>query len=163
MSRNSRTEPTPVRIKIKEYLNSIYAQLDHLHPTNEITFDVDTNGIEEIITDQVRLGIILRNIISNSIKYANRSADSYIKCEVEQVDSTNIIRIKDNGMGIEDSQIDKVFDMFHRGSVLSDGSGLGLYIARETAELLEGEIKIASKFMEFTELSIELPNLKLQY
>lgn len=162
-ARNSRTEPTPVRIKIKEYLNSIYAQLDHLHPTNEITFDVDTNGIEEIITDQVRLGIILRNIISNSIKYANRSADSYIKCEVEQVDSTNIIRIKDNGMGIEDSQIDKVFDMFHRGSVLSDGSGLGLYIARETAELLEGEIKIASKFMEFTELSIELPNLKLQY
>ena len=52
--------------------------------------------------------------------------------------------------------------MFHRGSELSDGSGLGLYIARETAEVLGGEIKLSSKFMEFTELSIELPNLNLQ-
>jgi len=161
-ARNSRTEPTPVRIKIKEYLNSIYSQLNHLYPIHEITYEVYTNGIEEIITDQERLGIILRNIISNSIKYANRSADSYIKCEIEQVNSKNIIRIKDNGMGIEESQMDKVFNMFHRGSVLSDGSGLGLYIARETAEVLGGEIKIASKFMEFTELSIELPNLNLQ-
>ena len=133
-----------------------------MYPIHEITYEVYTNGIEEIITDQERLGIILRNIISNSIKYANRSTDSYIKCEIEQVNSKNIIRIKDNGMGIEESQMDKVFNMFHRGSVLSDGSGLGLYIARETAEVLGGEIKIASKFMEFTELSIELPNLNLQ-
>ena len=58
--------------------------------------------------------------------------------------------------------MDKIFDMFHRGSELSDGSGLGLYIARETAEVLGGEIKLSSKFMEFTELSIELPNLNLQ-
>jgi signal transduction histidine kinase len=122
---------------------------------------VYTNGIEEIITDKERLGIILRNIIGNSIKYANRSADSYIKCELEQVNSTNIIRIKDNGIGIEESQMDKVFNMFHRGSVHSDGSGLGLYIARETAKVLGGEITISSKCMEFTELRIELPNLHL--
>lgn len=161
-ARNSRTELTPVRIKIKEYLSSIYSQLDNLYPTNEISYEVYTNGIEEIITDQERLGIILRNIISNSIKYSNRSADSYIKCEIEQVNLKSIIRIKDNGIGIEESQMDKVFDMFHRGSELSDGSGLGLYIARETAEVLGGEIKLSSKFMEFTELSIELPNLNLQ-
>jgi len=160
-ARNSRTEPNQVRIKIKEFLNSIYNQLDHLHPVNEITYEVHTNGIEEIIADQERLGIILRNIISNSIKYANRSADSYIKCEIEQVNSKSIIRIKDNGIGIEESQLDKVFNMFHRGSVLSDGSGLGLYIARETVEVIGGEIKIASKIMEFTELTIELPNLSL--
>ena len=161
-ARNSRAEPIPVRIKIKEYLNNIYSQLDHLCSINEIAFEVYTNGIEEIITDQERLGIILRNVICNSIKYANRSADSYIKCEIEQLNSKNIIRVKDNGIGIEESQMDKVFNMFHRGSELSDGSGLGLYIARETAEVLGGEIKIASKFMEFTKLSIELPNLQLQ-
>jgi len=160
--RNGRTEPTPVRIKIEEFLNNIYAQLDHLIPINQISFEVYTNGIEEIISDQERLGIILRNIFSNSIKYANRSSDSYIKCEIEQVNSKHIIRIKDNGIGIEASQIDKVFNMFHRGSELSDGSGLGLYIARETAEVLGGEINISSKFMEFTELSIELPKLHLQ-
>lgn len=161
-ARNSRTEPTPVRIKIKEYLNNIYSQLHHLDPINEITFEVYCNGFDEIITDQERLGIILRNIISNSIKFANRSVVSYIKCEIDQVNSKNIIRIKDNGIGIEESQLDKVFNMFHRGSELSGGSGLGLYIAREAAEMLGGEITISSKSMEFTEISIQLPNLNLK-
>ena len=161
-ARNSRTELIPVKIKIKEYLKNIYSQLDHLDPLNKITYEVNTNGIEEIITDQERLGIILRNVISNSIKYANRSANSYIKCEIEQTNSKSIIRIKDNGIGIEELQIDKVFDMFHRGSELSDGSGLGLYIARETAEILGGQINVTSKFMESTELCLVLPNLTIQ-
>ena len=160
--RNSRTEPKPVKIRIEEFLNEIYAQLDHLYPTNEIRFEVDPNGIEEIVSDQDRLGIILRNVIGNSIKYANHASDSYIKCEITYEDSANIIRIKDNGMGIEASQMEKVFDMFHRGSEHSDGSGLGLYIARETARVLGGDIKISSKLKEFTELRIELPNLLLE-
>ncbi len=160
--RNDRIEPKPERIKIEEFLHRIYSQLDHLHPINKIRFEVNSNGIEEIITDKDRLGIILRNIFSNSIKYVNPSADSYIRCEIEQVNSKNIIRIKDNGIGIEAYQTDKVFDMFHRGSELSNGSGLGLYIARETAKVLGGDIRLSSKLLEFTELVIELPNLEVK-
>jgi len=160
--RNDRTEPKPERIKIKEFLNRIYTQLDHLYPIKKITLEVQSNGVEEIITDKDRLGIILRNIFSNSIKYANPSADSYIKCEIQKIGTKNIIRVKDNGIGIEESQMDKVFNMFHRGSELSNGSGLGLYIARETAKVLGGEIKLSSKILEFTELVIELPNMQVQ-
>lgn len=156
-TRNSKTQLTPVKIKILDYLKGLYSQLEYIDPTNKISFEVDSNGIEEIITDQDRLGIILRNILSNAIKYSSRSVDSFIRCEIEQVDSKNIIRIKDNGIGIEDSQLDKVFDMFHRASELSQGSGLGLYIAKETAERLGGKLKIWSKFREGTELTIELP------
>ncbi len=160
-TRNSRTETTPAKINIKEYLNNIYAQLQHLHPLNDIAYEVYTNKIEEIITDQDRLGIILRNVISNSIKYSKRSADSYIKCEIEQVNSKNIIRIKDNGIGIEESQINMVFNMFHRGTEISNGSGLGLYIARESAVALGGRIEVSSKVMDNTVFTIEIPNLKL--
>jgi len=160
--KNDRTEIKPTKIKIGEFLKQVYDQLDHLHPINKIAFRVHSNGIVEMITDQDRLRIILRNIFSNSIKYANSTVDSFIECEIEQTNSKNIIRIKDNGIGIEESQMDKVFNMYHRGSEHSDGSGLGLYIARETALVLGGEIKLSSKFNEFTELVIVLPNLALQ-
>ena len=161
-AKNSRTENTPVRINIKEYLNRIYAQLDHLHPLNEISCEVYSNRIEEIITDQERLGIILRNVISNAIKYSKHSADSYIKCEIEQVNAKTIIRIKDNGIGIKESQIDKIFDMFHRGSEVSDGSGLGLYIAQEATVVLGGKIMVSSNEMDNTVFTIEIPNLIIQ-
>ena len=161
-AKNTRTENTPVRININEYLTNIYAQLEHLHPINKISCEVYSNKIEEIITDQDRLGIILRNVISNSIKYSRRAADSYIKCEIEQIDAKNIIRVKDNGIGIEKSQMDKIFDMFHRGSEISDGSGLGLYIAKEAAAILGGSIMVSSKVMDKTVFTIEIPNLNMQ-
>lgn len=132
-----------------------------MHPLNEIAYEVYTNKIEEIITDQGRLGINRRNIITNSIKYSKLSANSYIRCEIEQLNSKNVIRIKENGIGIEESQIYKVFNMFHRGTEISIGSGLGLYIALETAVTLGARIQVSSKVMDNTVFTIEIPNLNI--
>jgi signal transduction histidine kinase len=68
------------------------------------------------------------------------------------------IRIEDNGIGIPDKHIDKVFDMFCRVSSLSDGAGLGLYIVKETLEKLDGSITVVSKADQGTVFNIELPN-----
>jgi len=160
--RNTKTDLNPVKIEIEGYLKSIYEQLRYIDPINKIAFEVNSNGVKEIITDKERLGIILRNIISNSIKYSNKRIDSYIKCKIERNGSHHIIRIKDNGIGIEESQMSHVFNMFHRASETSDGSGLGLYIAKEAADALGGRIALTSVHGEFTELVIELPILQTQ-
>ena len=67
--------------------------------------------------------------------------------------------MKDNGIGIPASIRDRVFDMFYRGHKSADGSGIGLYIVKETVDKLNGSIRMKSEEQEFTEFSIYLPNL----
>ena len=54
------------------------------------------------------------------------------------------IYVKDNGPGIEKNQIDKIFTMFYRGTEKSKGSGLGLFIVKETLAALKGKIHVDS-------------------
>ena len=70
--------------------------------------------------------------------------------------------IADNGLGIKSELKDKVFVMFFRASEKSYGSGLGLYIIKETVKKLNGTINMSSEEGKFTRFTVELPNLKQQ-
>ena len=69
-----------------------------------------------------------------------------------------VITVKDNGIGIAEKHVSKIFDMFYRASENSKGSGLGLYIAKETITNLGGTIKVESKFGASTVFEIVIPN-----
>ena len=68
------------------------------------------------------------------------------------------IEISDNGVGIRADLREKVFDMFFRGHELSQGTGLGLYIVRNTIEKLGGKIALKSEENKGTTFTIILPN-----
>ncbi len=68
------------------------------------------------------------------------------------------IRVTDNGVGIESHHIDKIFEMFYQGSARSQGSGLGLYITKETISRLGGTIAVVSELGVQTSFDILLPN-----
>ena len=74
---------------------------------------------------------------------------------------TNII-VKDNGIGIDRKNIGKIFDMFYRVSETSIGSGLGLYIVKETVDKLSGKINVESEKGVGTTFQLNIPNLLLQ-
>jgi signal transduction histidine kinase len=67
--------------------------------------------------------------------------------------------VSDNGCGIRDESIGKIFDMFYRASSTSVGSGLGLYIVKEVVEALKGTIEVKSVFGKGTSFEIILPTL----
>ncbi len=74
-------------------------------------------------------------------------------------DKTVEIRIKDNGSGMPDSEISKVFNPFFTTKPTSEGTGLGLYMCKEIIEMHNGSIKVYSKEGEFTEFIISLPSI----
>ena len=129
---------------------------------NQRTVDIRTtisNGVA-FYSDKSRIGIILNNLISNSIRYQNPQAtDPFVEVHVEVSESAADIRVKDNGIGIDRENQAKVFNMFYRVSSKSIGSGLGLYIVKEAVEKLHGEIELRSEPGEGSEFSIHLPNL----
>ncbi|HBB28741.1 MAG TPA: sensor histidine kinase [Clostridiales bacterium] len=97
----------------------------------------------------------MQNIIENAIKYGD---GRYIKIHFSQEENCRIITISNSGCSLLDEEIPHIFDSFWRGSNTknADGSGLGLYIARELIHLMDGEI-FASKQNDEMSVSIVLP------
>jgi signal transduction histidine kinase len=113
---------------------------------NEIKPKVEINQKATFISDKKRINVILNNLISNAIKYKDVSKEESFVTVFVECDSENaIVTIEDNGIGIAEDKQGRVFEMFYRATKLSTGSGLGMYIVKETLEKLEGTITLKSK------------------
>ena len=110
-------------------------------------------------SDPVRVGVVLNNLISNSVKYQVKgNPDQYIKIKADVTEESLVLMIEDNGEGIPAESLSKIFDMFYRASENSEGSGLGLYIVHNVLEKLGGQIHIASEPGKGTTVQVILPN-----
>jgi signal transduction histidine kinase len=85
--------------------------------------------------------------------------DSYIHIKVAVTSSHMTLTMADNGVGIAAEHLPKIFEMFYRASQDSKGSGLGLFLVRESVKILQGEIAVSSKLGEGTTFILQLPNL----
>ena len=161
-SRNSRSEVAHQEIHFKDILTDISNNLKFMGIDDQRKVDIRTtigNGIA-FYSDKNRISIILNNLISNGIRYQNpQVSNPFVEIVVNVTDSGADILIKDNGIGIDNEDCEKVFNMFFRVSNKSIGSGLGLYIVKETAEKLNGTVELRSEFGKGTEFVIHLPNL----
>ena len=117
------------------------------------------NEIPAIPIDYDRMQQVIINIVSNAIKYTPNCGD--IKIYSSYVSDNAIIRIADNGMGIPEKDVERIFERFYRvdkaRSREQGGTGLGLAIAKEIVNAHAGEITLASKVNEGTEVVITLP------
>lgn len=158
-AKNARQETEYELITLNDEIQKIINELKYMEGAS--TISVQCTGLEniKINCDLMRIRIVLSNLISNAIKYRDKSKK---KCEllINAVTNTNSVSIefKDNGIGIPSSQHEKVFDMFYRAHETSTGSGLGLYLVRETLSNLKGSIKIHSEVGEGSSFIITLPD-----
>jgi signal transduction histidine kinase len=109
--------------------------------------------------DTVRAVQCLSNLLSNAVKYS--PADSPIQIEITETASHAYVSVTDRGRGIPAAEIERVFERFHRVenafTMTTSGSGLGLYIARELARAMGGDITLISKLGYGSTLALSLP------
>lgn len=90
--------------------------------------------------------MVLGNLLSNAVKYHSpHKPDPYIHVHFEKVSGRVSFAVADNGEGIDEQHHEKIFNMFYRASESSNGSGLGLYIVKETLARIGGEVELKSK------------------
>ncbi|WP_375560768.1 ATP-binding protein [Bernardetia sp. OM2101] len=162
ISRNSRTRIANEKIDFEEIVEEIKEDLAYLDEFKDVSIKVDINSKQESIffkSDKIRVKAIFDNLISNAIRYHNPYQDErFVKITIHINEKEARIDITDNGLGISQKHIEYIFDMFYRANDQKMGSGLGLYIVKETVLKLGGTIEIDSTPNEGTTFSIVLPN-----
>jgi PAS domain S-box-containing protein len=158
-SRNSRLEIQIEMIDFTIEINDIIDSLQFLDRENLIKKEILINATVPFFGDKLRLHIILNNLIANAFKYHRFGHPNlFVKIKVEITKNLAIISIEDNGRGISNEYIDKIFDMFFRASEKETGSGLGLYIVKESIKKLNGTIYVTSTLDKGTTFVLNLPN-----
>ena len=124
-----------------------------------LTCKLDKELPESIRTDSQRLNQILKNLLSNALKFTEKGSVSI--SIARYTESTIMISVTDTGIGIQEEKQMAVFEAFQQAeggtSRKYGGTGLGLSISRELAKLLGAEIKLSSKLNEGSTFSLIIP------
>ena len=160
-SRNNRTGLDIVPIQLLKTTTEIVDSLKSMKEAENVRFYIDIKEKHPFFSDQLRLNTLLENLISNAIKYHKTDQnDSFIKIIGHTNQDKLILSITDNGIGISPENHNKIFDMFFRISGDKNGTGIGLYIVKETIQILRGSIQVHSKKGKGSTFNITLKNLQ---
>ncbi len=128
-----------------------------------LTFDIDYKEPILVNGDKERIEQVLTNLIVNSIKYGSEQGTTEVSIE-NLIKNKVIVRVTDNGEGIEKKHISRLFERFYRvdksGSRKEGGSGLGLAIVKHIIEAHDEKIYIESEFEVGSEFSFTLEKAK---
>jgi two-component system OmpR family sensor kinase len=149
-----RLEAVAVSTLIEEAVTRFCSQ----HPTRELAIEVDP-GLPELSADSVLLRRVVDNLLENARKFSDH--DTKIRLSARATKAGVTIAIADEGIGIEEADIEKVFTPFFRSdksrSRATGGMGLGLALARRVVEAHEGTIEITSRPGRGTTVTLALP------
>lgn len=158
-SRNARLEVIPQTIDFRRLIEEVYELYNYLPQFNLISKKIAVHQSDPFMGDLKRLEVILNNLISNALRYYNPYQEQpYIQIDIEVSKTEASIHIQDNGLGIAPEHMGRIFDMFYRASSHQEGSGLGLFLVKETIEKMHGTILVHSVANEGTSFAISLPN-----
>ena len=140
------------------HLQDIISQLTQRAGTNTAVFNIDCAEDIKIMADEFHIKNLLATVIDNAVKY---STDPIVDIRVSDESVNVTIEIEDNGCGIAKEHLSHVFEKFYRvptGDIHTvRGYGLGLYYAKQVAELHKGTISMNSRVGKGTTVTINLP------
>ncbi|GAB4374568.1 MAG: hypothetical protein Kow0075_00310 [Salibacteraceae bacterium] len=157
-SRNKRLDVANEKLNVSEIVQQCLEDLKFFQKTDDLEIRIDVDRDLEVMSDPLRLKIIVNNLLSNAIKYRDHNKNrQWVQVSAFIRDGQLHIAIEDNGIGIKSEYLEKIWQMFFRGTSASDGSGLGLYILKETVDRQGGSVDVESKFGEGSRFEVKVP------
>lgn len=145
----------PDKIDLVEFCLELIAEFKQMYPNYQIKFKQNQSILKAEIDCRL-LRSILTNILTNAVRYS--SSDRSIQFQLFTNNNYAVFTIEDEGIGIPKSDLDIIFEPFHRGKNVSNipGTGLGLNIVKRFIDFLDGEINIFSQINQGTRVEIKV-------
>jgi len=158
-SRNARFDVKVSPVDFNFLLEKTINNLHFIPGFEKIDIRVRVNEEVPFLSDKRRVEIVLNNLISNSLKfYKPAIRKPFVEISVLVGEKEAVIKVKDNGRGIPEQHLSRIFEMFFRGYEQSTGSGIGLYIVKEIVEKLNGNLHVESIEGKGSLFTVKLPN-----
>jgi two-component system sensor histidine kinase VicK len=148
------------KIDLDELLEDVHLkmQISAKDKSHSLKYFVQS-GVGEVLGDRDAIEQVILNIVSNAIKYTPEAGEINIQAYTR--DHRACIEIEDNGMGIPEKDVPRIFERFYRvdkaRSREMGGTGLGLSIAKQILDEHQGDIELESTYGEGTTVRILLP------
>ena len=139
-SRAGQAQTTDPNAVLERVLADLELQID------EAGADVEAERLPQVLAHPELLARVFQNLVSNAIKYHDPDRSPEIRIRSRPMEDEMVaIAVEDNGLGIEEAQQEKIFELFERGSATSSGSGIGLALVRRIVQEYGGEAWVDSE------------------
>lgn len=152
---NQKIPPAKEPLQMGEFLRGLAIGYMDTWLNKEIDFSIDVVDVVAYY-DQSILELIFNNLLSNAIKFTNNGGS--ISLTSTKQDGYLYVKVTDNGIGMDQETLSKIFEKFYQGdtSHYSEGNGLGLAIVKKATDLIGGEITVKSKPNKGTTFTVKL-------
>jgi two-component system, sensor histidine kinase len=131
-------------LSFSEIFSDVQTDISEVIQTSGAKISVDFK-VEQIHFARKNLRSILYNLLTNAIKYKAAGRQPEISVTTDKVDEYIRLSVRDNGLGIRQDQLNKIFMMFKRAHTHVEGTGIGLYIVKRIIENSGGKIEVESQ------------------
>lgn len=148
------------KVNTRTFLGGVLGKYEALAKTKNISYKVHHIPSAEIYADRKELERVFQNLVSNAVKYTEEGGK--ISVSFGHNGKFFVVKVKDNGKGIEKKNQPYIFDKFfmeESSRTDSKNSGLGLYVAQQIARRHGGEIKVRSKKGKGSTFTVTIPEL----
>ena len=149
----------PEKIILSDFILEIIGLQTSLANAKNISLQYSSTEDIEVYTDENILATILRNLISNAVKFTNPEGHINVSATINEHQVE--ISVADNGVGMSEETIQKIFDpsikVTSKGTANENGSGFGLVLCREFVEKLDGQLLIESEEGKGSNFKFTLP------
>lgn len=147
----------PEQVSFKTTLEDVKADLQNIFKISDDSIIEDLK-VQEILFSQKNLRSILYNLVSNALKYKSPDRSLRIEIKTFQEKEYVVLSVNDNGIGLSQQQIPKLFTMFKRLHSHVEGTGIGLYIVKRIVENNGGKIEVKSRLNSGSTFKIFIPD-----
>jgi signal transduction histidine kinase len=147
---------SPVQMDLDEFCKRLVETLEHSSARGH-SIRYSFTGDPRVVLDEQLLSGIVSNLLSNALKYS--PTDSEVNFDVQSTDDIYRFSVRDQGIGIPDADLPRLFESFFRANNADQikGSGLGLAVVKKALDVQNGTIEVESELGRGTKFVVQIP------
>lgn len=150
-------KPALSEVCVAEVIAEVRQQFEEELEAPDLKYEEIVVGQLKVPTDPHFLRIIVSNLLENALVFRPEHGKRTIRLTVEKLKDEWYVEVSDNGPGIPDNILSKIYEPFFRGSPASEGNGLGLYLVRRATRRLKGRITARSVVNKGSTFTVYFP------